>query len=251
MSIKAELLETLLPGKILAVQVGLSRTAVVAETDDGLRCGLAATLTNPGWDHRCRPQVRNAGHLHEMAADDLASLIESSSSTEVGIGLATVNALLPRQPEEWIDLNAEDYLIEHGSGKNVAVVGHFPFVERIKSLAKQCWVLELAPRPGDFPAESAPEIIPQAEVIAITAMTLVNQTFRGLMDLCRPEARVVLIGPSTPLSPVLFAYGVDILSGTIVTNPQLVLTGVAQGISFHQLRQEKAVRLVTMQKRNY
>lgn len=248
MSLNTELIETLLPGKILTVQVGLSRTAILAETDDGLRCGLAATLTNPAWDHRCQPLVRNAGHLHEMTALDLAALSESPSFLEVSIGLATINALLPRQPEQWVDLNAEDYLAEHGAGRNVAVVGHFPFVERLKKLAKQCWVLELAPRPGDFPAESAPEIIPQAQVIAITAMTLVNQTFRDLMDLCRPEARVVLIGPSTPFSPVLYQHGIEVLSGTIVTNPQLVLTGMSQGISFHQLRLEKAVRLVTMQK---
>jgi uncharacterized protein len=156
--------------------------------------------------------------------------------------------LLPRHPEQWVELNADDYLVEHGAGKNVAVVGHFPFVERLKALAKQFWVLELTPKDGDFPAQAAPEIIPQADVVAITATTLINRTFQGLIDLCRPDARVVLIGPSTPLSPVLYDYGIDILSGTIVTNPQAVLTGISQGISFHQLRQDKAVRLVTIQK---
>jgi uncharacterized protein len=248
MTINAELIQTMLPGKILAVQVGLSRTAVIAETDDGIRCGLAATLSNPDFNHRCCPSVRNAGHLHEMQAVDLAGLVESSSFTEVAIGMATINALLPRYPEQWVELNAEDYLVEHGAGKHVAMVGHFPFVERLKAAAKQLWVLELAPKDGDFPAQAAPEIIPQADVVALTATTLINKTFQGLIDLCRPDARVVLIGPSTPLSPVLYDYGIDILSGTIVTNPQAVLTGISQGISFHQLRQDKAVRLVTIQK---
>jgi uncharacterized protein (DUF4213/DUF364 family) len=133
-------------------------------------------------------------------------------------------------------------------GKNIAVVGHFPFVDRLKALANKFWVLELAPRDGDFPAQAAPEIIPQADVVAITATTLINKTFQGLIDLCRSDARVVLIGPSTPLSPVLYEHGIDVLSGTIVTDPQVALTGIAQGISFHQLRQEKAVQLVTIQK---
>jgi uncharacterized protein (DUF4213/DUF364 family) len=248
MIIHTELIQSLLPGKILAVQVGLSRTAVIAETDEGLRCGLAATLSNPDFNHRCCPSVRHAGHLHEMQAADLAGLVESNSFTEVGIGLATINALLPRHPEQWVDLNAEDYLAEHGMGKNIAVVGHFPFVDRLKALANKFWVLELAPRDGDFPAQAAPEIIPQADVVAITATTLINKTFQGLIDLCRSDARVVLIGPSTPLSPVLYEHGIDVLSGTIVTDPQVALTGIAQGISFHQLRQEKAVQLVTIQK---
>jgi uncharacterized protein len=248
MSINAELIQTLLPGKILAVQVGLARTAVVAETDEGVRCGLAASLSNAEFDHSSHPSVRNAGHLHEMPTLELAGLVESPSFTEVAIGLATINALLPRHPEQWVELNAEAYLTEHGAGKNIVVVGHFPFVERLKELAKQFWVLELNPKPGDFPAQAAPEIIPQADVVAITATTLINKTFQGLIELCRPEAKVVLIGPSTPLSPVLYDYGIDVLSGTIVTDPQAVLRMIGQGVCFHQMRQEKAVRLVTIQK---
>jgi uncharacterized protein (DUF4213/DUF364 family) len=248
MTINEELLQSLLPGKILAVQVGLSRTAVIAETDDGLRCGLAATLSNPDFEHRCHPSVRNAGHLHEMQSAELAGLVESRSFTEVGIGLATINALLPRNPKQWLDLNAEDYLVEQGVNKNIALVGHFPFVDRIKPVVKNLWVLELHPKEGDLPAHAASEVIPQADLVAITAMTLVNKTFHGLIDLCRPEARVILIGPSTPLSPVMYDHGVDILSGTIVTNPQAALKEIGQGISFHQLRQEGVVRLVTIQK---
>jgi uncharacterized protein len=247
MTITERLIQALLPGKIIAVQVGLSRTAVVAETEDGIRCGLAATLCNPEFDHRCCPSVRNAGHLHKLPLAELARLVESSSFTEVSIGFATINALLPRNPEHWVELHAEDYLIEQGANKNVVVVGHFPFIDKLKPRVKNLWVLELNPKEGDLPAQAAPEIIPQADVVAMTATTLINKTFQGLIELCRPDARVVLIGPSTPLSPVLYDYGIDVLSGTIVTNPQAVLLGIGQGVSFHQLRQEKVVRLVTLQ----
>lgn len=242
------LLQSLLPGKILAVQVGLSRTAVVAETEAGIRCGLAATLSNAEFQHHVQPSVRKAGHLHEMPAADLAGLVESSSFTEVAIGLATINALLPRNPNQWADLNAEDYLAQWGLNQNIAIVGHFPFIKRLKSLAKNLWVLELNPKDGDLPAQAAPEIIPQADLVAITAMTLINKTFQGLIELCRPDARVILIGPSAPLSPTLYDYGIDILSGTIVTDPEAALMGIGQGISLHQLRQAGVIRYVTMEK---
>lgn len=247
-TLNERLLETLLPGKILAVQVGFSRTAILAETDEGVRCGLAATLSNLEFEHRRRPAVHKAGHLHEMNPADLAGLIESPSFTEVSIGLATVNALLPRNPDWWKDLDAGDYLAQHGAGKSVAVVGHFPFVEPLRLYVQNLWVLELNPRDGDLPARAAPEIIPQADLIAVTATTLINKTFQGLMDLRRPDAQVVMVGPSTPLSPALYDHGIDVLSGTIVADPQAVFMGVGQGISLHQLRQAGIVRLVTMTK---
>lgn len=246
--ITSELQRAILPGRIQAVLVGLSRTMVLAETADGIRCGLAATLTNPGIDHHLHPAVRNAGHLHEMDYRDLAALSGSDSLTEAAIGLATINALLPWPSQQWIELNAEDYLIQNGGGKNVAVVGHFPFVDRLKPHVNHLWVLELNPREGDLPAQAAPEVIPQSDIVAITATTLINQTFDGLISLCRPEATVIMLGPSTPLSPILFDYRINILSGTIVNDPQATWLGISQGVSLHQLHQMGYVSLVTMQK---
>lgn len=247
-TLNENLIQSLLPGKILAVQVGFSRTAVLAETENGICCGLAATLSNSEFEHHTRPVVRNAGYLHQMPYSDLAALIESPSFTEVAIGLATINALLPRDPNQWVDLNAEKYLVQQGVNKNVVVVGHFPFISRLKPTVKNLWVLELNPKEGDLPAQAAPEIIPQADLVAITATTLINKTFQGLIDLCRPDAQVILIGPSAPLSAVLYDYGVDMVCGTIVTDPQAVLIGVGQGISYYQLRQTGMVRLVTLKR---
>jgi uncharacterized protein len=248
MTLAERLQQAILPGRILAVQVGYSRTAVLAETEDGIRCGLAATLSNPDFMHRDKPAVRQAGHLHEMDYRELAALSESQSFTEVAIGLATINALLPRYPEQWVELKAEDYLIQHGAGKNVAVIGHFPFIQHLQPYLNHLWVLELNPRDGDLPASMAPEIIPQADFVAITATTLINKTFDGLIALCRPDATVIMLGPSTPLSPVLYDFGVHLLSGTIVEDHQATLLGIGQGISLHQLKQAGCVRYVTMNK---
>lgn len=244
----ANLVQHLLPGEVLAVQVGLTRTAVLVETEAGVQCGLAATLSNPGLSRYARPSVLRAGHLHEMSAPDLACLIDSPSHTEASIGLAAINALLPRDPSLWLDLKAESYLEAQGRGRSVAVVGHFPFVEQLKSLAGRFWVLELDPHDGDLPANAAPEVIPQADLVAITATTLINHTFQGLIDLLRPDARVIVVGPSTPLSPAMFEYPVEILSGVVVTDPEAALRGIGQGISLRQLRQRGIIRYVSMKK---
>ena len=98
---------------------------------------------------------------------------------------------------------------------------------------------------GDLPASAAAEFIPQADIVALTSMTLLNHTFDGLLALRRPDAQVMLLGPSTPLTPLLFDRGVDLLSGAIVEDIDAVLRGVSQGAGFRQLHR-LGVRLVTL-----
>ena len=93
-------------------------------------------------------------------------------------------------------------------------------------------------RPG-----AAAEVIPQADVVAITGTSLVNKTFDELIQHCRPDAFVLVLGPTSPLSPVLFEYGVDLIAGTQVVDPATALTVAGQGAIFRQMR---GVRLVTM-----
>ncbi len=127
-------------------------------------------------------------------------------------------------------------------GRNIALVGHFPFVPELRSAAAQLWVIEQQPVEGDYPAEAASDLIPRADLVAITGSALINGTLDALLALRRPEAMVMLLGPSTPLSPILFDHGVDILSGTRVADELSVLRAVGQGASF---RQVEGVKLLT------
>ncbi len=221
-------------GIIADVRIGTHWTVVVAETPAGRRAGLAATLIVHDLEHG-RPAVRDAGRLIGRDARTLAELALSDSLTERSLGFAAINALLEVDEARCVDLNAEEAIIARGRGRRVAIVGHFPFVPKVREVAEKCWVLELNPGPDDLPAHMAPKIIPQADVVAITGMTLVNGTFDGLIALCRPDAYVLVLGPSTPLSPLLFDYGVDAISGTVVTDIPAVLTAVSQGATFRQI----------------
>jgi hypothetical protein len=241
----ARLLSSLAPsGPVIEVRIGTHWTAVVVETERGLKAGLAATQMAHDLEHG-RPAVREAGKLIGRDARMLADLALSDSPTERSIGFAALNALIEVDETLCVERNAEEIILEQGRGRRVAVVGHFPFVPSVRAAAEECWVLELAPGPGDLPAERAPEIIPQADVVAITGMTLVNGTFEGLAALARPEAYVLLLGATTPLSPLLFEYGVDALSGTVLLDIPAALVAVSQGANFRQI---PGKRLVTMQR---
>ncbi len=239
------LLPSLPEGKTIGVHVGLYWTAVTVEVDGGIRCGLASTVGDESHHHTAEASVPGAGYLADLSTRELTQLVYSSSLPEVSVGLAAVNALLPREPQAWVDLHSKEVLARLGAGRKVALVGHFPFVDELRPRVGQLWVLEQNPQGDDLPASAAPEIIPQADVLALTAMTLLNRTFDDLMALRRPGAPTLVAGPSTPLSPVMFEMGATILSGAIVENVEAVQRGVTQGANFHQLR-KLGVRLVSM-----
>jgi uncharacterized protein (DUF4213/DUF364 family) len=192
--------------------------------------------------------MRGAGHLHECSARELADLAYSDSLLEASVGLAAINALLDVDKDACVEMNAEQVILEKGSAKDVVVIGHFPFIPRVREAVRQLWVLEKRPSEDDLPAEAAPNIIPQADVVAITGTALINHTFEELIKLCHPEAFVLVLGPTTPLSPVLFDHGADVVSGTLVTDPETVLRYVSQGASFRQIKRSKGVKLLTLTK---
>ena len=218
------------------VLIGLHWTAV-----QSVYLGLAATLK----DETCcsTDDILGAGNLHEKSTYELADYLRSSRQLEASVGMAALNSFLPVNEHDVIELNARELLIQKSQGKRVALVGHFQFTEEIRRLAAQLWVLELNPAPGDLLAESAPEYLPQADVIGLTATTLLNQTFEGLRRLFPPQALVVMLGPSTPLSRVLFDYGVDVLAGARVSDPHTIMRYIGQSSPLHR---QKGLQRLTL-----
>jgi uncharacterized protein (DUF4213/DUF364 family) len=222
------------------VLVGSFWTAVALDTAPP-RCGLASTLR--GETHDAGPPVPEAGRLLEHSGRELAEWLRSSHILEASIGMAAFNALLEVDETVCVEVNAADVILERGAGRRVAIVGHFPFVERVRQAAAECWVVELHPRPGDLPADRAAEVLPQADVVALTGTSLINHTFDDLGGLCRRESFVIVLGGSAPLSPVLFDCGVDAVAGTRVVDVPAALRTVGQGATFPQIQGK---RLLTM-----
>lgn len=205
---------------------------------------LASTLVNEG-PHGHLP-VRDVGALHLKSAQELAQWVLSDNLLEASIGMAAMNSLIDIDESRMEQINAAEVIAQESQGENLVVVGHFPFVERMQTIARNCWVIEKRPFGDDFPETAAQEYIPQAQVIAITGTALINHTIEGLLSLCPPGSLVMVLGPSTPLSPLLFEYGVTYVSGSRVIDEEAALTTIQQGATFQQV---KGVRLLTMVKR--
>ena len=103
-------------------------------------CGMAATLRgNQPHGHK---QVRDVGTLHTKSARELAEYAYSTDLLEASIGVAAINSLLEIDESPGIEINASEVLASRGRGKNVALIGHFPFIPQLRQEVGELWVIE-------------------------------------------------------------------------------------------------------------
>lgn len=224
------------PIQVRSVVAGVRWTAVAS-----LGCGLAASCLMT--EKSVVQTLPEAGRYHFKPVQELVQGLYSDNTLIASIGLAAYSSTLTLQTSCSIEMNAFDLLARLGAGKTVVMVGHFQQAEWLQERVGSLKILEKHPHPGDYPAEAAPDLIPAADVVAITGMTILNRTIDGLLALCPPAARVVVLGPSTPLTPVLFDYGVDFISGSYVTDEEKVLLTVMQGGSIRKAHGTKKLIL--------
>lgn len=168
----------------------------------------------------------SAGEHIGRPVKEVASLMKSWNFQEAAVGLAALNTR--GQSAQARDGDAFEHFMAQIKGRKVAVIGHFPYLEKLRSQCASLVVLERQPREGDLPDSAAEYILPEREVVFITSTTLINKTLPRLLELCS-GAKVGLVGPSTPLLPELFRHGVAALSGLVVTDPAMMAPVVKEG----------------------
>ncbi|RIV20953.1 hypothetical protein D2Q93_11110 [Alicyclobacillaceae bacterium I2511] len=178
-----------------------------------------------------------AGSIVGMPVRELAKQIKSWNEVDAALGLAAINSVLNEVnhvrewngalPTHYEEANAFTVLRDQVVGKRVSVIGHFPSLESWKDIC-QLSILERHPQDDDLPDPACEYLLPEQDFVFMTATTLINKTFPRLLQLAR-KSRVILVGPSTPMTPILFQYGVDVLGGMIVTEAASVWQAVGEG----------------------
>lgn len=105
-----------------------------------------------------------------------------------------------------------------GGTANVVVVGHFPHVDRIQEYARLTVLERNCSQPLDTPDPACEYVLPQADFAFVTGVTIINKTAPRLLDLAK-NATTVFVGPSVVMSPFLFDWGVEMLAGSVVADP--------------------------------
>ena len=172
---------------------------------------------------------------------DVAAGLRSWDMLRASVGLAAVNAWF-NAPEKMAALGlaqtAEDCRagagesifsepLENLLGKKVAVIGHFPYIERQLGGKCELSVLEREPEGRDYLDSACEYLLPEQDFVFITGMTLTNKTLPRLLTLSE-NAKTTLVGPSSPITPLLFRFGVDAIAGFYVTDRDLTRGLAAQ-----------------------
>lgn len=220
------------------IRQGVFHTGVVTRN-----CGLAATLPRDALK-QSPPLVKSSGFLLNKTASELTSMAFSESILEAAIGMATINSLVDIDESKCSELNARELIIDKGKNKNIVIIGHFPFIPKLREIARKLWVIENNTKQGDYPAESAEELIPQADVLAITGTAITNHSIEDLLKFKKEGSFTVVLGDSAILSPVLFDYSIDAIAGTKVIDTDLALRCISQGANFRQTKGTKRLIMI-------
>jgi hypothetical protein len=205
------------------VCIGLHWTAVKSKN-----VGMAHTYKTAR-----KVEVEGSGELEGTDAWTLAQRILSWEPLEASLGTAALNSLLDPAGDKG---TVNDIIMEKAKGATVTIVGRFPFNDDLRKLAKKVHVLEMEPDKGELPPHAAERVIPESDLAVISATALINHSLQRLLELASGSYTVVL-GPSTPMSRVLFDFGADVLGGVRVAEEEALFKSLSQGAkSFNSLR---------------
>jgi len=155
------------------------------------------------------------------------------------------------------DKDPIDYL-DLAKFKTITMVGAFhSYIKKIIPYNAKLNVLELNEsamlpehRKYYVPANQFSKILPISDLILITGLTLVNNTFDALLQSCNPEAKIIVVGPSGNMIPsVLFEQNVDIIGGTRITNKNVVFDLISQGAAGYHLFKYCAEKICVLNER--
>jgi len=166
---------------------------------------------------------------------EVAECVKSWNFVEAAVGVAAINAYYNNPQvarDNGVDFSdskrVEDRLFDpfimaqnEVKNKKVAVVGHFPYIEKLIEPICDFSIIDWEPETGDYPISASEYILPECDYVFISCSSLVDKTLPRLLKISKNAKRITIVGPGTPLAPVLFNYGVGELSGFIVKdNPR-------------------------------
>ena len=176
-----------------------------------------------------------SGEYPGMSLKALAQASKSWNLTEAGFGMAAINAYY-NTPAHMHALEAyepfDNYCTDGVdlSGKHIGVVGHLNMPQSVYEQAASVRILERNPRPGDYPDSACDWLIPQCDIVIMTASTLVNKTLPHLLELSA-NAYTILAGPSCPMCPRLLTFGIDRIAGLVITDTKGMKEKIQKDIS--------------------
>lgn len=199
------------------VLVGLNWTLVRA----GRYCGIARS-PDRGTEGARSLCTHSPLSGHPLSA--LAQWLCSLDPLRRSVGLAAINAfwnsrVQPRTkgPTGWHRFTPP--------GEGLVIVGRFHEAMVRLPAAR---IIEREPVANDIPENQSDTVLAGAKAIAITAQTLMNGSLEPLLARTGHIPQRLLLGPSAPVTDILFDAGITSVSGLAVTSPDQIRTFIAE-----------------------
>ena len=180
------------------------------------------------------------------------------------LGIAALNALSLAVQEQdrnsgyelLSGVDAFDELDVTRYKKTVVVGALVPMLKKLIAANADFHVLEQDPRtlkerelPYYAPANQAYRYVPDADLLVITGVTILNDTLPGLLAMAKPGAEILITGPTASMVPdPFFQKGVTMLGGIQVTKPDELLDIISEGGSGYHFFGKYAERTVIRKK---
>ena len=263
-------IDSILGGGVDAITVeravfGLFFSGVKLSTGHG---GLCFTPVKEMPEAVCCPSSARAmplsGRLRGRPVRDYLEDIFCDNVLRRTLGIAALNAL---SMAAWEKAPPRDYTVETGADafdaldvsrypKTVVVGALVPMLKKLMAAGADFHVLEQDPRtlkeremPYYLPADRAAECVPEADLLVITGVTILNDTLPGLLQMAKPGAEILVTGPTASMLPdAFFRSGVTMLGGIQVTRPDELLDIISEGGSGYHFFGKSAERTVVRRK---
>lgn len=176
------------------------------------------------------------------------------------LGIATLNALSTlvwdktEHPEYELLLGADafDEIDVKKYRKSVVVGALVPIIRKLMQenadfhiLEKDSRTLKEREMPYYIPPERAGECVPEADLLVITGVTILNDTLPGILAMAKKDAEILVVGPTASMLPdCLFSKGVTMLGGIQVTKADALLDIISEGGSGYHFFGKYAERTV-------
>lgn len=203
------------------VTIGLGYTAVT--TSDG---GIGLAATGVALNGCCAGGLK-IDDFENRPVTDLLQCIEKTEPMGRAMALAAINALNHHQSLRLPVDAGNTILLDRfhiRSGVRVAMVGYFPpLVRLLEAEAVSLTIIDDARGIGDKKA-FCQQLRGWADVLLITATTIINNTTESILAHAGPELQTVLLGPSTPMVPEAFDHlPILMLAGTAIIDREQAL----------------------------
>ena len=209
----------------------------IAVTSDG-QMGVSALLG-------ATPQEHEMDLEHQMVGKpvkEVAGLIRKPFPFSIALGFATLNA--GNTPDlkhvEPTNFPADDLIAKLGKDKITGLVGEFPFVDSLRKRVGTFHLFELKSVPGAVPRDQWERVLAELDVFALTGTALLTRSMAWFLSRA-PQAKIVILGPTTPFSSALFSHGADYLCGSVVTDTKKVAQGVRSGLPFKKIKRNGGI----------